>query len=127
VPFAWVAGDEIYGRSGRLQQACEKAGKGYVLAVPVNFTVTLPSGRKTTVAAMARLVPAAAWETRSCGPGCKGRRDYAWAWVATASPRHWALIRRSLGDPADLAFYYCHVPQGRPATLTALVTVTGKR
>jgi SRSO17 transposase len=127
VLFSWVAGDEIYGRSGRLRQACEKARKGYVLAVPVNFAVTLRSGRKTTVAAVARLVPAAAWETRSCGPGCKGRRDYAWAWAATAAPRHWVLIRRSLADPADLAFYYCHVPPGRPATLTALVTVTGKR
>jgi hypothetical protein len=49
--------------------------KGYVVAVPVNFTVTLPSGRKMAVAAAARLVPATAWETRSCGRGCKGRRD----------------------------------------------------
>ena len=110
VPFAWAAADEVYGRSSKLREACEKAGKGYVLAVPVNFTVTLPSGRKTTVAAVARLVPAAAWETRSCGPGCKGHRDYAWAWAATASPRHWVLIRRSMGDPADLAFYYCYAP-----------------
>src|SRR5207302_315379 len=61
------------------------------------------------------------------GRGCKGRRDYAWAWAATASPQHWMLVRRSLADPSDLAFYYCHVPHGRPATLTALVTVTGKR
>ena len=66
------------------------------------------------MAAVARLVPAAAWETRSCGPGCKGHRDYAWAWAATASPRHWVLIRRSLADPSDLAFYYCHAPAGRP-------------
>ena len=28
VPFCWVACDEIYGRSGRLRRACEKAGKG---------------------------------------------------------------------------------------------------
>ena len=127
VLFSWVAGDEVYGRSGRLRQACEKAGKGYVLAVPVNFAVRLPSGRKAAVSSVAAMVPAAAWETRSCGPGCKGRRDYRWAWAATASPRHWLLVRRSLADHADLAFYYCHVPQGRPATLTALVTVTGKR
>jgi hypothetical protein len=122
-----VAGDEVYGRSGRLRRACEKAGKGYVLAVPVNFQVRLPSGRKAAVSAVAAMVPDAAWETRSCGPGCKGRRDYRWAWAATASPRHWLLARRSLADPADLAFYYCHVPQARPATLTVLVTVTGKR
>ena len=127
VPFAWAAADEVYGRSSKLREACEKAGKGYVLAVPVNFTATLPSGRKTTVAAVARLVPAAAWEIRSCGPGCKGHRDYAWAWAATASPRHWVLIRRSMGDPADLAFYYCHAPAGRPASLPALIKVAGKR
>ena len=118
VPFAWAAADEVYGRSSKLREACEKAEKGYVLAVPVNFTVTLPSGRKTTVAAVARLVPATAWETRSCGRGCKGHRDYAWAWAATASPRHWVLIRRSLTDPSDLAFYL--LPRaGRPAGVAA--------
>jgi SRSO17 transposase len=127
VPFAWVAADEVYGRSSKLREACEKEKKGYVVAVPVNFIVTLPSGRKTTVAAVARLIPAAAWETRSCGPGCKGHRDYAWAWAATASPRHWVLIRRGLSDPDELAFFYCHVPAGRPVTLAILVKVAGKR
>jgi SRSO17 transposase len=126
-PFAWVAADEVYGRSGKLREACEKDKKGYVVAVPVNFTVTLPSGRKTAVAAVARLVPATAWETRSCGRGCKGHRDYAWAWAATASRRHWVLIRRSLTDPSDVALFYCHAPQGRPVTLPALVMVAGKR
>ena len=51
------------------------------------------------MAFLTRLVPAAAWETRSCGPGCKGHRDYQWAWLATSSPRHWLLIRRSIPDP----------------------------
>ena len=99
VPFGWVAGDEVYGRSSKLRQDCEQAGKGYVFAVPVNFTAALPSGRRVTVALLARLIPAAAWETRSCGRGCKGHRDYAWAWAATCSPRHWVLIRRSLSRP----------------------------
>ena len=36
-----------------------------MLAVPVNFTIILPAGQKTTVAAVARLVPPTAWETRS--------------------------------------------------------------
>ena len=47
VPFAWAAADEVYGRSSKLREACEKDNKGYVVAVPVNFTVTLPSGRRT--------------------------------------------------------------------------------
>jgi hypothetical protein len=96
-PFAWVAADEVYGRSGKLREACEKDKKGYVAAV-------------------ARLVPATAWETRSCGRGGKGHRDYAWAWAATASRPHWVLIRRSLTDASDLAFFYCHAPRaGRRA------------
>ena len=127
VPFGWTAGDEVYGRSSKLRAACEAAGKGYVFAVPVNFKITLGSGRKVTVAFLARLIPAAAWQTRSCGRGCKGHRDYAWAWAATASPRHWALIRRSLSDPSDLAFFYCHAPAGRPVSLSVLLAVTGRR
>src|SRR5712692_7508774 len=101
-PFGWVAADEVYGRAGKLRAECERAGKGYVLAVPVNFTVTLPSGRRAAVASLARLVPRRCWETRSCGLGCKGHRDYRWAWAATSSPRHHVLIRRSLSDPSDL-------------------------
>jgi SRSO17 transposase len=126
-PFGWVAGDEVYGRSSKLRQACEDAGKGYVFAVPVNFKVSPGSGRKATVASLARLIPATAWETRSCGPGCKGHRDYEWAWAATCSPQHWVLIRRSLSDPSDLAFFYCHAPAGRPVSLSALIAVAGKR
>jgi SRSO17 transposase len=127
VPFAWTVADEVYGRSAKLREACEKDKKGYVVAVPVNFQVRLLSARKATVAVLARLIPEAAWETRSCGPGCKGHRDYRWAWAATASPRHWVLIRRSLTDPSDLAFFYCHAPAGRPVSLPVLIKVAGKR
>lgn len=74
-----------------------------MFAVPVNFTVRLPSGRKIPIGMLAGLVPARCWETRSCGPGGKGHRDYQWAWAATASPQHWALIRRSISDPSEVA------------------------
>ncbi len=124
VLFAWLAGDEVYGRSSKLRAACEKARKGYVLAIPVNFKISTAAGRKDA-AVLARLVPARCWETRTCGRGCQGHRDYQWAMVATSSPRHWLLIRRKLTDPADLAFFYCHAPG--PVSLPILVKVAGKR
>ena len=128
VPFGWAAADEVYGRSAKLRAACEKAGKGYVLAVPRDFRVRLhPRRGKVRADAAARLVRAAAWETRSCGPGCKGHRDYAWAWLATASPRHWLLLRRGIADPSEVAFFYCHVPAGRPVSLPLLISVAGRR
>jgi hypothetical protein len=99
-----------------------------VLGVPCSFRITAPSGRKIRADAAARLAPARAWMTASCGKGSKGDRDYAWAWLATASPRHTLLVRRNLHDPsADLAFFYCHVPEGRPACFTTLIRVAGRR
>ena len=93
----------------------------------MNFRIPLPSRRKVTVASLARLVPARCWETRSCGSGCKGHRDYDWAWAATASPRHWVLIRRNTSDPSELAFFCCHAPAGQPVSLPALINAAGKR
>lgn len=72
VRFAWVAGDEVYGLGSKLRKACEKDREGYVLAVPANCTVTLSSGRKAAVSAVARLIPPAAWETHLYGTACKG-------------------------------------------------------
>jgi hypothetical protein len=100
---------------------------GYVLGVPCSFRVPLPSGRRLRADTASRLVPTGAWTRASCGPGSKGDRDYAWAWLATASPHHHLLVRRSLTDPTDLAFFTCYVPEGRPATLPVLVAVAGRR
>ena len=47
VPSAWAAADEVYGRSSKLREACEKDKKGYVLAVPVNFHARLKAARLT--------------------------------------------------------------------------------
>jgi SRSO17 transposase len=128
VRFGWAAADEVYGRSSKLRAACEQAGKGYVLAVPCDFKVALhPRRGKVRADAAARRVPAAGWETRSCGRGCKGHRDYQWAWLATASPRHYLLLRRSIADPSELAYFYCHAPADRPVSLAVLISVAGRR
>ena len=54
--------------------------------------------------------------------GSKGERRYAWAWIATTSPRHYLLIRQHLGT-GELAFHYCYVPEGHPVTVMTLVRV----
>ncbi|MGH3094952.1 MAG: IS701 family transposase [Streptosporangiales bacterium] len=123
----WLTGDEVYGRDPGLRGCCEARGVGYVLGIPCPFRVTLPCRRSVRADRAAALAPARAWTTVSCGAGSKGDRDYAWAWLATASDRHHLLIRRNLNDPRDLAFFYCHVPAGRPVTLTILVRVAGRR
>jgi SRSO17 transposase len=125
----WLTGDEVYGQNPTLRGWCEHADHqvGYVLGIPRSFTVTLGCGTRLRVDQAVQLVAADGWNHRSAGPGSKGDRDYAWAWIATASDRHSVLIRRSLTDPTDLAFFYCYTPPGRPAPLPVLVRVAGRR
>ena len=94
-----MAGDEVYGRSSKLREACEQAGKGYVLAVPVNLSVTLPSGRPEG----ARIRRGRHDPGHGVGdPLVRARLQRSsrlrMGLAGTASPRHWVLIRRSLSD-----------------------------
>lgn len=123
----WVTGDEVYGRDAKLRSFLEARRTGYVLKIPCSFRVTLPTGQKVRADHAARLVPATGWQTASAGHGSKGERDYSWAWLATASTRHHLLIRASLTDPADRAYFYCHVPSGWACSFTTLIRVAGRR
>ena len=123
----WVTGDEVYGRDTKLRQVLEDQDTGYVLKIPCSFRITVPAGQKMRADHAAQLVPADAWQTASAGHGSKGERDYGWAWLATASARHHLLIRRRLADPADLAYFWCHVPAGRACSFTTLIRVAGRR
>ena len=99
-----------------------------MLRVPSNFTLTLAAGTKLTCAeaVKALLKHQRRWEVRSAGGGSKGERWYAWAWIATASPRHHLLIRRHL-TTGELAFHYCYVPEGQLLTKTRLIRAAGLR
>jgi hypothetical protein len=99
-----------------------------VLRVPSNYHLTLAAGATLTCAqAVARLPPGTRHrEIRSAGTGSKGQRWYAWALLATASPRRHLLIRRHLGT-GELAFHYCYTPEGQPATMTRLIRAAGLR
>ena len=126
--FDFACGDEVYGNCTQLREFFEAEGQAYVLRVPSNFTLTLAAGTKLTCAeAVAVLLKhERRWEIRSAGSGSKGERWYAWAWLATASPRHHLLIRRHLRT-GELAFHYCYVPEGQLLTKARLIRAAGLR
>jgi SRSO17 transposase len=128
IRFDFACGDEVYGSCTQLREFFEAEGQAYVLRVPSNFTLTLAAGTKMTCAeAVSRLLKhKRRWEVRSAGSGSKGERWYAWAWIATASPRHHLLVRRHLRT-GDLAFHYCWVPAGQLLTKARLIRAAGLR
>ena len=126
--FDFICGDEVYGSCTRLRGFLEAEGQAYVLRVASSFMITLAGGTRLTCAeAVKRLVKdKRRWEVRSAGGGSKGERWYAWAWIATASPRHHLLVRRHLAT-GELAFHYCYVPEGQPTAKTRLIRAAGLR
>jgi hypothetical protein len=98
IGFDFACGDEVHGSCPQLREFFEASGQAYVLRVPSSFMLALAAGTKLACAAAARALPKdeRRWEVRSAGSGSKGERWYAWAWLATASPRHCLLVRRHL-------------------------------
>jgi SRSO17 transposase len=130
MPFAYAAGDGVYGRSSRLRAPIEAAGGGYVPEAPYDEHVSLPA--RTLRAHAARdLVAARSRELRSRGPGAKGLRYHAWAWMAPDSgecPEGWRrslLIRRDRQAGSEYAYFPCH--HRRALTPNELAEVAGRR
>ncbi len=118
----------------------EQAGYGYVLEVGwevSDFRVHRHPADTIRVDHAVADVPAWGWEHRSQGPGAKGLRTHAWAWIGVDTsdpagcPGGWArslLIRRDPDpDPGDAAYAYflCYHRQG--TTLSELIGVAGRR
>jgi SRSO17 transposase len=126
MPFAYVAGDEVYGRSPDLRTAIEHAERGYVLEVGCDQRI---EGKRADQ--LRALVPKRGWQLRSAGPGAKGLRMHAWAWVALDSrdcPDGWRrslLIRRDREQDDEHAYFLCYHRRG--AGLAELVDVAARR
>ncbi|MFE9328965.1 IS701 family transposase [Nocardia sp. NPDC052278] len=131
VTAGWIAADAAYGRDGRFRAFCETRRLSYVLEVPVRQTVHDLDGRRRVDTLVSR-APEDAWHRVSTGLGERGEREYDWAWATLPSfgdlPAGFArtlLARRSLDDPADIAYYLCF----HPATITReqVLAVAGAR
>ena len=115
VRLDFVCGDEVYGSCTELREYLEDRDQAYVLRVPCSFRLVLPGGITLTCQQAAARLGRRGWEVRSAGTGPKGQRWYAWAWLGTASARHHLLIRRHL-TTGELAFHYCYLSEGHPAS-----------
>jgi len=128
VPAAWVVGDTIYG-SDDLRRWLEEQGRHYVLAVPCTHGLWTV-GRQVEAQALADGVPDAAWSQLSAGDGSQGPRWYDWACLALPyatqpGTAQWLLVRRSVSDPTERAYYRVSGPA--ETTVDALARVAGRR
>lgn len=130
VPADWVVGDTVYGYD-ELRLWLDEQQQNYVLAVPETHTVWV-QGRQQPVGLLAALLPEEAWVVLSAGEGSKGPRLYEWAWLqlpdepeAANEWARWVLIRRSLSDRSERAYYRVYAPA--TTTLAEVVRVTGSR
>jgi SRSO17 transposase len=134
VPARWVVGDAVCGNDGKLRQALEARGQAYALAVrrTEQTTTSPPNGPpdQVVVADMAAGLEPEGWQRLSCGDGAQGKRLYDWAYVPLrpAMADGWAhalVVRRSISDPDELAYYLVHLPTDTP--VTAIVRAIGAR
>src|SRR5438876_2838734 len=135
IPIAWVVADTVYGSNLDLRTWLEDCGYPYVLAVACNEPVGIltPDGvRRRVEAAQVEmfLLGAQDWQRLSMSEGSKGPRLFDWAYVPMLhrwedDGRHWLLIRRSLTDPNEKAYYFVFAPQA--TTLPEMVKAIGAR
>jgi SRSO17 transposase len=130
LPTRWMTADEAYGQDSKFRSFGEQRRIGYVVAVPRSQQVGRGGG-SARVDTLAGQAPAEAWKRLSAGAGSKGPRVYDWALAglpAIGDERgrdRWVLIRRSITEPDELAFYLCAGPAG--TTIDTLVRVAGTR
>ena len=130
VPCAWVLGDTVYGSDKTLRVMLERHDKPYVLSIRGNERLIMGDFRTHTAEDLAAGLAMDQWRRLPAGQGSKGPRLYDWARLRLfrlQSPPwdHWLLIRRSISDPTDMAFYVTFGPH--ETELKELAAVAGLR
>jgi SRSO17 transposase len=129
VPARWVVADTVYGTARGLRGWLEEHGLSYVLAVPSTKGI-YHQGRQRRARSLAKDLPDDGWARASAGGGSKGDRLYDWALVALPEPEapgagRWLLVRRSISDPTEFAYYLAYAPKETPTE--ELIRVAGRR
>jgi len=125
----WVLADEVYGNDSKFRRHLEGLGRPFVVAVSGQQRLWVEF-RQLRADAVADELPASAWRRLSVGDGSKGPREYDWAAGRLGGERphglvKWVLVRRSIPDPADRAYYLCLAPPD--ATGADLAVAAGTR
>jgi SRSO17 transposase len=129
VPATWVTGDEVYGNDGSLRRWLEMQERPYVLSVARSNPVW-HNAVQVRIDTLVEQIPDDAWQRIDVGAGSKGPRIYDWAcarlpYLTEDGWAQWLLIRRSVRDPEELAFYRAFSRE--EATITDLARVAGTR
>ena len=129
VPFAWVTADETYGQAKYLQAWLEGRDVSYVMAIRCSDTLTTGTGEQRADVLIAA-APSRSWQRLSTGAGAHGPREFGWARVPVrpggrAGRGYWLLARRSVSDPAEIAYYACYGP--RRSSTADLAWIAGSR
>ncbi len=137
-PGKWVVADTVYGQSPPFRNFLLEQRKQFVLAVPCtteiwsnapkmrtlakkrkkpNWVVDKKRSPKRTVAQVAYSFRPHKWKRLQIKEGSKGWREYDWAAKrvtlsqgGTPCGRFWLLVRRSVSNPEEMAYYLCHAP-----------------
>jgi len=150
LPFRWVTADSVYGDSPTFVQGVRALDKWYVVDTSADARVWLtepevipagtkgPRGRATTrprvttkperVDEVVARLPAKAWRRMVVAEGSQGPRIYEytelWVWFSEEglpSGRERLLVRRSLGQKAELKYHRSNAPAEIPLEKLACV------
>lgn len=132
VPCAYVLGDALYGSDKSLRVMLEQREQPHVLAIRSNERLAAGSFHTRTAAEIADALAPSEWRQLAAGEGAKGPRLYDWARIRLFRLQeqgqpfdHWLLVRRSLREPGERAYYVVFAPTD--VSLAELAGVAGLR
>jgi SRSO17 transposase len=121
----WFTADEAYGDNPGLRGWLERAGLNYVMAISCDHRFDTPTNR-VRADDLTRTSGKKGWQRLSAGQGSKGHRLYDWLLVDPGGTGgRLLLVRRSISNPSELAYYICHSTY--PVPVAELVRVAGSR